>query len=408
MEDYTYKLPHANLGDASMAKASRQLMKTFLPGLIQSYSRRQLSFQGDILNAFAGVTDMLSNECGFELCNGLIKSSLTCSMLWSHEKPVLKRRVGFPSWSWCGWVGETSGRTGDLTNRDVDKWTTRYSWIHWYLFDQEKQFRLIAQQKWQCQDTEQDAEDGDEELAFLRSAAKQFMPPGMTPPDIKLVDRPEPIQSSKDGSGLNPQYLILLQKNEVPEPDIPERSDSDPRPAPFRNPKSISNCQEADLNLHTIYFRTLGEIVWISPYDPEGHTLAPALMHVHLYDDSDRYLGVAWLDHLDYFYRPFVKQTESGEFKVSKDVKLPVHIAVLSGASPSWFGSERWMGILPSQSSDGSQAPPRFYQVMILTKIVPPAYDNIQGAYERAGIGEIAADVLEGMDELVWEDFILQ
>src|SRR5438034_8384889 len=82
---------------------------------------------------------------------------LTYSMIWKAPIPFLSRRVGFPSWSWCGWIG---GITTNSEIRDAAKWTRRFLWIHWYLFDNEKNhFHLLPQQDWLPENTERDSDD---------------------------------------------------------------------------------------------------------------------------------------------------------------------------------------------------------------------------------------------------------
>jgi hypothetical protein len=81
-------------------------------GIIQSYTRRNLTFQKDALKAVSGILDELSKRYETEFFCGVPTQFLDRSVgrlgSWVH-------RPDFPSWSWAGWQGETILRTcGDL------------------------------------------------------------------------------------------------------------------------------------------------------------------------------------------------------------------------------------------------------------------------------------------------------
>jgi hypothetical protein len=76
--------------------------------LVGDFYRRQLTFEGDSLFAFAGITGALSHvfEGGF-LC-GLPELFFNNTFLWTWNGSP-KRKIpppgtlGLPSWSWAGW-----------------------------------------------------------------------------------------------------------------------------------------------------------------------------------------------------------------------------------------------------------------------------------------------------------------
>ncbi|KAI0860231.1 heterokaryon incompatibility protein-domain-containing protein [Xylaria cubensis] len=94
---------------------------------VEQYTRRQLSFPDDILNAFSGFIQEHSRAHHTEFCWGLPKRDFTSALLWiekwhgpkasgpyrlNSDKPGLQRRhsIGdkrfmLPSWSWAGWEG---------------------------------------------------------------------------------------------------------------------------------------------------------------------------------------------------------------------------------------------------------------------------------------------------------------
>lgn len=71
------------------------------------YSRRQLSFRSDILNAFAGVGTTLAFLYRTSLLYGLPERYLLQSLLWRSDDCVQGRdkSLGIPSWSWAAWDG---------------------------------------------------------------------------------------------------------------------------------------------------------------------------------------------------------------------------------------------------------------------------------------------------------------
>jgi hypothetical protein len=72
---------------------------------LTSYLRRNLSYDGDILNAFAGILDALSPLLGtFRWGIPVLYPDIMLTWNFPFAHPV-QRRAGFPSWSWTGWTG---------------------------------------------------------------------------------------------------------------------------------------------------------------------------------------------------------------------------------------------------------------------------------------------------------------
>lgn len=93
-------------------------------GCVEDYSRRELTYEKDALNAFMGIMQrfesiMVNSFVGvssFARVNGLaypvgIHERLcnllfTISLSWRHHGSTsVKRRPKFPSWTWAGWSG---------------------------------------------------------------------------------------------------------------------------------------------------------------------------------------------------------------------------------------------------------------------------------------------------------------
>lgn len=75
--------------------------------LVGGYNARNLTFESDALNAFAAIITAMSKSFPGGFHFGLPMFLFDIGMLWSSSSS-LKRRSGFPSWSWLGWAGEVS------------------------------------------------------------------------------------------------------------------------------------------------------------------------------------------------------------------------------------------------------------------------------------------------------------
>lgn len=71
---------------------------------VSAYLRRELSFRSDILNAFHGITKLLCVALDTEFYAGLPVKWLDHALLWQLYGST-DRQVGFPAFSWAGWVG---------------------------------------------------------------------------------------------------------------------------------------------------------------------------------------------------------------------------------------------------------------------------------------------------------------
>ncbi|KAL2064383.1 hypothetical protein VTL71DRAFT_4877 [Oculimacula yallundae] len=71
--------------------------------LVRDYTKRKLTFEGDMLNAFQGIEGALRRSLG-EFHWGLPLYLLAQSLGWIATTDDVKRHDGFPSFSWTGWV----------------------------------------------------------------------------------------------------------------------------------------------------------------------------------------------------------------------------------------------------------------------------------------------------------------
>lgn len=103
--------------------------------IVFEYTSRNLSYEEDILNAFQGVSNILSRDLfssslfvfGMPLC------LLDVALLWYPAGPLSRRRrpspttSHFPGWSWAGWLGRFEldwyGNISKIT-------TSRVEWLN--------------------------------------------------------------------------------------------------------------------------------------------------------------------------------------------------------------------------------------------------------------------------------------
>lgn len=76
---------------------------------VDEYTSRDLSFDSDILDAFAGITNYMSHQFETAFLFGLPERYLIRSMLWGPQDYNVSRPrdAGFaiPTWSWAAWCG---------------------------------------------------------------------------------------------------------------------------------------------------------------------------------------------------------------------------------------------------------------------------------------------------------------
>lgn len=83
---------------------------------VEEYTPRMLSFDSDVLAAFAGMNKVLSSMFRSRLLYGLPESLFDCALLWQPAGTLIRRQSAkatsnssgtyFPSWSWAGWKGK--------------------------------------------------------------------------------------------------------------------------------------------------------------------------------------------------------------------------------------------------------------------------------------------------------------
>ncbi|UPK97518.1 hypothetical protein LCI18_008453 [Fusarium solani-melongenae] len=95
--------------------------------MLMYYTARVLADQNDVLRAMAGIIRRISDKTNLEFLQGLPTGALDCFVIFRCHGCILRRRKGFPSYSWCGW----RGRIGINMPFKVNEWLTE-TWIVWY------------------------------------------------------------------------------------------------------------------------------------------------------------------------------------------------------------------------------------------------------------------------------------
>lgn len=100
--------------------------------LVESYTRRKLSFESDSIRAFSGILKNVETHSGPSVW-GIPEYIFSRGLLWSlatHKMSL--RRPQFPSWSWAGWRGNTGISLGFI---NLIKLRGDTIWdVHWHYY----------------------------------------------------------------------------------------------------------------------------------------------------------------------------------------------------------------------------------------------------------------------------------
>ena len=87
--------------------------------LVHDFSRRNLSYSTDSLRAISGIFAVFSNRLSWHFAAGLPSHLLDHALLWRPASTDHVRNPNFPSWSWAGWIGQS---TWELQNLIAPMW----------------------------------------------------------------------------------------------------------------------------------------------------------------------------------------------------------------------------------------------------------------------------------------------
>ncbi|KAL4778039.1 hypothetical protein BJX76DRAFT_344293 [Aspergillus varians] len=105
--------------------------------VVELYTSREMSDQGDALAALEGVISILRTTMDTDFIHGLPEKFLDEALLWHQRGPHRRRTalptathgVGFPSWSWAGWhvLSDYRAQFSGYIRREVE----------WYLINRD-------------------------------------------------------------------------------------------------------------------------------------------------------------------------------------------------------------------------------------------------------------------------------
>src|ERR1700722_2293718 len=136
----------------------------FFETATQIFQTRNLTVDGDAVNAMTGLLARVRQHANSEIVQGNIAAILPLLLLFLHRglfgeerklEGVPRRRFDFPSWSWAGWNSTSvdfhfpdwkdidPGEDEDHKHLDLATWLRRENWIYWYASDKGSAPQLI-------------------------------------------------------------------------------------------------------------------------------------------------------------------------------------------------------------------------------------------------------------------------
>jgi hypothetical protein len=284
---------------------------------VETYLDRNLTFDSDVLSAFAGIINEAANK-KLEVHLGLTEKYFGMDMLWMPCR-WLVRRPGFPSWSWAGWKGPVIC----FGTSSEEIWQHRRSWIDWYVFRKSSgAFQLLSsgyspQQETVIVQEEELEHQREERIESMRREEYK---------EQSSDDQRKPKHSIGHGEGALASLLWrLCQSNNV--------AASNERESPYP-----LYCTPA-VNEQTLLFRTLTAYVSISSLNPEGkmslpprddQLTLPSAPSLHLYAPDNTHIGIAW-SHTQEFFDKVVSYDKDVVTKYPNACRLKIEIAFIAG-----------------------------------------------------------------------------
>ncbi|KAM0342636.1 hypothetical protein ACHAPU_009366 [Fusarium lateritium] len=111
---YRYKsIASSDTIDAPLIKGDT-MWETYVHA-VDVYTKRNMSWQSDAVNAFTGITDLIRRGTNTKFWQALPEFALSRALLWYAREPLTRRKsedgqAVFPSWSWAAWKGHASYR----------------------------------------------------------------------------------------------------------------------------------------------------------------------------------------------------------------------------------------------------------------------------------------------------------
>jgi hypothetical protein len=90
---------------------------------VKGYTKRNMSVQSDVVNAFAGITHLIAQGTNTKFWYGMPEFAFDQALLWVPREKLIRRCDAdgvalFPSWAWAAWEGHTSYSGNKWHNSD--------------------------------------------------------------------------------------------------------------------------------------------------------------------------------------------------------------------------------------------------------------------------------------------------
>lgn len=119
-------------GLSSLSNAAAYRFWTKYQEVVETYTGRKLSHDGDIYDAFCAITDLLKDVALEQLHWGHPRSRFEMALMWDTNRTLVRRtnkttlpmtskniNVQIPSWSWMGWVGVVTNVSVSVETTDM-------------------------------------------------------------------------------------------------------------------------------------------------------------------------------------------------------------------------------------------------------------------------------------------------
>lgn len=126
-------LPETTTSIIALNPLTRPRIFTIFAAIVHDYTKRNFTYEGDILQAFQGYGGVLQHQFGSRFLAGLPEAYFDQALLWMPFHSQSRREDvdnTFPSWSWAGWIGQI--RYDDPCDYPVEAIVPS---IKWYLSD---------------------------------------------------------------------------------------------------------------------------------------------------------------------------------------------------------------------------------------------------------------------------------
>jgi hypothetical protein len=137
-----YDERHPEMGDSAPDS-----VLSYLFTAIAAYQNRNLTGDSDAINAVMGILQPIVLRLKTRLLQGLPAAMWDIVLLFTQFKPHrsnfqketrIRRRLGFPSWSWAGWVAglDWAVFVNICQHQDINglqSWLNNRTWIAWYI-----------------------------------------------------------------------------------------------------------------------------------------------------------------------------------------------------------------------------------------------------------------------------------